>query len=497
MQVNNREMQKRALDAVKSFRVIVSESYGELKGKSLPFKDVAVEVLNRAGFQVVEGEGTVDATLRIDVKGKALSNTFSYMGKSYTAFNRAQIDGEIIFQAATPLGSRGFRDFGGIATDNVWLTQGRLASYETPGQAPFYDAFIRASFSSKLIEMVGSIWGVERIERIAESDHRGIRIPTQPGFSGISIAEWATEVLEQKGRVRATDKLVANLQDKDPSVRRRAVKTLVKIPDVKALEPLIAALQDEDGEVRWDAAKALGNLKDSRSVEPLIAALKDTYWAVQEEAMNALSAVRDPRAIQPLIDFIKQRGSSTWNAMQALARFGDASVEPLIATINNDVPRVRADVIWVLGSIRNSRAVDPLINALKDKDRFVRKCAAEALMRIKDVKALAPLIAVLENRDEDSEVRGKAADALGELKNPRAVEPLTVVLGDKSWSYRFMAASALGRIKDSRAVEPLIGTLDDKEVVLSAETALENITGQKIGKDPKKWQEWWEKNKLK
>jgi HEAT repeat protein len=60
-----------------------------------------------------------------------------------------------------------------------------------------------------------------------------------------------------------------------------------------------------------------------------------------------------------------------------------------------------------------------------------------------------------------------------------------------------MAAWALGEIKDRRAVKPLIDALGDqiKDVRKKAALALKEITGKDFGKDPAKWQEWWEKNK--
>ena len=65
----------------------------------------------------------------------------------------------------------------------------------------------------------------------------------------------------------------------------------------------------------------------------------------------------------------------------------------------------------------------------------------------------------------------RAVHVLGELKDKRAVEPLIEALRDYgsidySGSIRFGAASALGILKDRRAVEPLVQTLKDKSEVV-------------------------------
>ena len=63
---------------------------------------------------------------------------------------------------------------------------------------------------------------------------------------------------------------------------------------------------------------------------------------------------------------------------------------------------------------------------------------------------------------KDKEVRRGAAEALGKLGDTRAVEPLIEALGDGSEYVRNSAAGALGKLGDTRAVEPLIEALEDE-----------------------------------
>jgi len=57
--------------------------------------------------------------------------------------------------------------------------------------------------------------------------------------------------------------------------------------------------------------------------------------------------------------------------------------------------------------------VEPLIQALKDKDHYVRQYAAEALGAIGDPRAIAPLIKAL--KDEHKQVRQCAIQALEKI----------------------------------------------------------------------------------
>ncbi|MFN3699646.1 MAG: HEAT repeat domain-containing protein, partial [Dictyoglomus sp.] len=99
----------------------------------------------------------------------------------------------------------------------------------------------------------------------------------------------------------------------------------------------------------------------------------------------------------------------------------------------------------------------------------------------------------------DEDVRGAAAKALGEIKDKRAVEPLISALKDEDWYVREAAAYALGEIGDSRAVEPLISALKDKDEIFQfvAKEALKKITGMDFGIDYEKWNKWWQENKEK
>jgi hypothetical protein len=77
--------------------------------------------------------------------------------------------------------------------------------------------------------------------------------------------------------------------------------------------------------------------------------------------------------------------------------------------------------------LKKERNVNGLIKALRHKDSLIRLRAAEALGSIRDKKAVEPLIQALLN-DEDPWVRRKAALALENIPDKRAVEPLIQAL---------------------------------------------------------------------
>jgi hypothetical protein len=155
---------------------------------------------------------------------------------------------------------------------------------------------------------------------------------------------------------------------------------------------LIARMIDNkrSPDARQRAHKALVKI-GAPAVAPLIDNLKDANHEVRVDVVNALGEIKDPRAVEPLIEALK------------------------------DTAHVSA-VLVALGKIQDHRAVEPLIAALEDKDPYVRLDAVWALGEINDSKAIAPLAAAL--RDRDIRVQGKAGYALSRINDPRASSAL-------------------------------------------------------------------------
>ena len=64
-------------------------------------------------------------------------------------------------------------------------------------------------------------------------------------------------------------------------------------------------------------------------------------------------------------------------------KIGEPAVEPLIEALKDKDQDVRWEAALALGNIGDERAVEPLIEALKDEDEDVREAAGEALEKIK------------------------------------------------------------------------------------------------------------------
>lgn len=252
------------------------------------------------------------------------------------------------------------------------------------------------------------------------------------------------------------------LDSADASERVQAIRKLGGSRDSGALEPLVMSLGDSAEEVRKEALEALGKVDPNwRKSAPaqagartLIASLSHEEAADRERAAQALGAIRDARALQPLVDALRDRSASVRQA----ARTALDQIDPH----------------WQnLACSRN--LISNLIKMLADPSDSIREQAAEGLGLIGVSEAVEPLIAALS--DSSGGVRSAAAKALGRSRDPRVVEPLTAILKDKEEHIRMGAADGLGSTRDPRALQPLIELLDDPSVWvrLSGVNALGNL----------------------
>ena len=183
-------------------------------------------------------------------------------------------------------------------------------------------------------------------------------------------------------------------------------------------------------------------------------------------------------------------------------------IENLISSVGSMDLDVQERVARELAEI-GQPAIDPLYNVLQDgnKDFFMRQGCAYALVKI-GKPTVDRFIAGL--KDEDAVIRHLSAWALGKLKEPRAVEPLIAVIEDttpRNTTFalilgkkepidnsipRSHAVSSLGELKDSRAIKSLIVALTDQDIAGGALLALQDITGEDFGEDPAKWDEWYQ-----
>ncbi len=231
----------------------------------------------------------------------------------------------------------------------------------------------------------------------------------------LEARESAAAALGKIADETSVEQLVAALRQGDSGAKEAAAAGLVRIGK-PAVKPLVAALKDGKLRVRETAAAALVRI-GRPATEPLLAALKDSE--IREAAMEAL------RRIDP-----------NWAKSQS----AKAVVPEFVVALRDRDERIRKAAATVLGEIGDATALEPLTVALSDQSQEVREAVATALGEIGDPRAIASLVRSFS--EADVKVRKAAVDALVRIGNA-AVEPFVNALKDKENAVREAAASVL------------------------------------------------------
>ncbi|MFA5416235.1 MAG: HEAT repeat domain-containing protein, partial [Methanoregula sp.] len=163
-------------------------------------------------------------------------------------------------------------------------------------------------------------------------------------------------------------------------------------------------------------------------LEGMVHALRDnTDPNVRQYAAYLLGTTKNPRAIQPLVEALADFDKAVREqAMLALTAIGKAAVEPLAAAMKEPKWETRYRAAEALGKIADDKAVKPLIQGLKDNRDHVRYMAAKGLRVLGDTDALAPMIILL--KDENRFVRMMAVRALSAIGGRTVNEALAQAL---------------------------------------------------------------------
>ena len=126
--------------------------------------------------------------------------------------------------------------------------------------------------------------------------------------------------------------------------------------------------------------------------------------------------------------------------------------------------------------------IKQLLADLRGFDKQKRRTAVMKLGMVGGDEAVRALIMTVRNDHEDLIARGRAAFMLGQLKDLRAVEPLIQALRAPGHQTPVYAAEALGKLGDRRAIMPLLTLLDtDNEAFRSAALEALKRLGYNIG----------------
>jgi HEAT repeat protein len=278
-----------------------------------------------------------------------------------------------------------------------------------------------------------------------------------------------------------------------------------------AVGPLLAVLFEADrGRLGDEVLAALRSIGDP-AVDGLLVGLQDPKATIVERSAAALGKLASARAVEPLLSLLDRRLDQSVRvaAENAMRQLGDAAIAPLVARLESENPGSRKDAARLLarsgwqpadeaqaalyavadqqlapGSTAwwHPAAVGPLLTLVMDRSTSlaVRRKAVEALGRTGDLRALEPLIAVMNDdhiAHQERQLRVDAATALGEIGGAAAGEALLAVVRgllridpQGRSTLREAAAGAIAKLGD-RIIQPWVTRLSDERADVRLEAA--------------------------
>jgi len=245
------------------------------------------------------------------------------------------------------------------------------------------------------------------------------------------------------------------------------------------IEELAKQLQSGNAEDRREATIGLGQL-GTVAVPHLFRAIADADWRVRKTAVEALVWMGGDRIVNQLVQTLNtdDNAGARNSAIEALIQIGRPAIGALLPILTVPDPDVRKFTVDILGEIRDPCAVPDLIKRLEDDDENICIASAEALGKIRDLRAIDTLVSCL-SRSDQGWLAHAAAQALGEIGDESAVKPLLQSLNRSS--LREPVIESLGKIGNANTLGPLIAGLTDRlrivrEVSIVALVAIERKT---------------------
>jgi HEAT repeat protein len=277
----------------------------------------------------------------------------------------------------------------------------------------------------------------------------GLDKPNVKALARDGDAEGLIEAARYREVVRRVD---GRISDAGASTREAAILALKDTADDRAGETLVRALGDPADRVRCAAILALYERRDDDALALAAAHLREEDGQALETAFRALLELEKPGSTHKLVSAIVHRDDErpvTETDASILRELLDAEgadarrevVDLLISTLGD----TREDVAERSEDLLELLAPDSVASLVMELDSgLAPERAASVLGRIKDARALEPLVAAL--RHPDAQVRKESCVALGELRDPAASEPLLVATRDPEHLVRAGAGAALDRI---------------------------------------------------
>ncbi len=259
-------------------------------------------------------------------------------------------------------------------------------------------------------------------------------------------------------------------------LRIRCAMMLGRTGDKRAYQPLLGALNDEHYTVRGAAAIALGNLHNYAAIMPLMDQLHDVEPYVIKEVEKALENIAKNRAALPYLKEALNNPDAQIRLKAALLLENiedNVGLETIVEALSDSDDKVRAVASEVIRGLNPIQAGELLLKALNNPKHDVKVEAIKRLGKLKEEKAIKPLVAILENSVESKEVFEESQKTLNLLKGYlRFDNLLNAYRNEKDKHQKAQAILLMGIEGSKKSYHALVAALNDRDIYLRGRAAM-------------------------
>ena len=262
-------------------------------------------------------------------------------------------------------------------------------------------------------------------------------------------------------------KLIMLLRDGDSLEKEKAMQSLLDLPTKKVTEQVAQLLQGNETGVRMAAVEILKKI-GSYNLEIITGLLDDENEDIRVYACEILGSIQDKNAIPYLIKKLSEENENVRNtACIALGEINDEqAVDALLGALKDD-EWIKFSAIYGLGKIGSKRAIAPLIDVFENDEEEVSLVACEVLVDIGDGEILDQILVILKTWNEKK--RGNYIKILLERENEDTFQILKEKMGEELFEHllnviksedkkSFHTMKLLANFKNIKACEVILGS---------------------------------------
>ena len=176
--------------------------------------------------------------------------------------------------------------------------------------------------------------------------------------------------------------LLDDLSSGDETRAESAVPALIEMGE-DAISALMDLARSSNADSRWWAVRTLAQSPLLRTEWLVPFLLNDSAPEVRQCAALGLGTQADESAVQPLVEALSDKDSMTGNlAMNALVKIGKPATPALIECVKNKTQSARILALRALAEIRDHRAIPVMMQVMDEESVLLEHWAKEGLERL-------------------------------------------------------------------------------------------------------------------